>query len=96
MLKIVFCLRRRAGMSLEDFDAYWRETHGPLVAGYKEILRIARYVQSTRTESKLAEIAATVRGAPNPMMESPSSGIGVGRIWTPVSAPKRAAPPAGR
>ncbi|MDH3232941.1 MAG: EthD domain-containing protein [Alphaproteobacteria bacterium] len=74
MLKIVFCLRRRAGMSLEDFDAYWRETHAPLVAGYKDVLRIDRYVQSTRTDSKLAEIAAAVRGAPEPY-------DGVAELW---------------
>lgn len=74
MLKIVFCLRRRTGKSLEDFDVYWRETHAPLVAGYKDVLRIARYVQSTRTDSKLAEVAATVRGAPEPY-------DGVAELW---------------
>jgi uncharacterized protein (TIGR02118 family) len=74
MIKIIFCLRRRAGMSLEAFDAYWRNTHAPLVAKHKEVLRIRRYVQSTRSDSKLAEIAATVRGAPEPY-------DGVAELW---------------
>jgi uncharacterized protein (TIGR02118 family) len=74
MIKIIFCLRRRAGMSLEDFDAYWRDTHATLVAKHKDVLRIQRYVQSTRSDSKLAEISATVRGAPEPY-------DGVAELW---------------
>ena len=74
MFKVVFCLRRRRGMSPEDFDAYWRDKHGPLVKSFREVLRIRRYVQSTRVESDLAGIAATVRGAPDPY-------DGVAELW---------------
>ena len=74
MIKIIFCLRRHPGMSLEEFDTYWRESHAPLVAGFKDVLRIHRYVQSRRTDSKLAGIAASVRGAPQPY-------DGVAELW---------------
>ena len=32
-------------MSFEDFQAYWRNTHGPLVAGHATRLNILKYVQ---------------------------------------------------
>ena len=32
MIKLVFCLRRKPTLSREDFQAYWREIHAPLVA----------------------------------------------------------------
>jgi uncharacterized protein (TIGR02118 family) len=41
--KNVEFLRRRPGLSVEDFQRYWRETHGPLAA---RIPMIRRYVQS--------------------------------------------------
>jgi hypothetical protein len=31
MVKLVFCLRRREGMGLEELPRYWRDTHAPLV-----------------------------------------------------------------
>ena len=32
MIKMIFCLRRRAELTREAFQAYWRDKHGPLVA----------------------------------------------------------------
>jgi len=74
MFKITFCLRRRPDLTAEQFDAYWRETHAPLVRKHADVLRIRRYVQSTRFDSDLAGIAATVRGAPEPY-------DGVAELW---------------
>ena len=74
MLKITFCLRRRPDLTPEQFDAYWCDRHAPLVRKHARVLRIARYVQSTRLESDLAGIAATVRGAPEPF-------DGVAELW---------------
>ncbi|MEE4350889.1 MAG: EthD domain-containing protein [Pacificimonas sp.] len=45
MLKITYCLTRRPEMSRSEFQAYWRETHAPLVAAARGPLNIARYVQ---------------------------------------------------
>ncbi len=45
MIKLVFCLRRRAGLSREQFQRYWRDTHGPLVRERGAALGARRYVQ---------------------------------------------------
>jgi uncharacterized protein (TIGR02118 family) len=45
VIKLVFCLRRRAELSREDFQRYWRETHAPLVRERGATLGIRRYVQ---------------------------------------------------
>ena len=45
MVKLTYCLRRKPGMSLEEFQRYWRDTHAPLVAESAEALGIRRYVQ---------------------------------------------------
>jgi uncharacterized protein (TIGR02118 family) len=43
--RLVFPLRRRPGLSREDFQAYWWGSHGPLVAERAERLGIRRYQQ---------------------------------------------------
>ncbi|MFT4585488.1 MAG: hypothetical protein ACI915_003066 [Gammaproteobacteria bacterium] len=45
MIRIEFALRRKAGMSREDFQTYWRDVHGPLVASHSSTLGIHRYIQ---------------------------------------------------
>jgi uncharacterized protein (TIGR02118 family) len=42
MIKAIYLIRRRAGMSPEDFHRYWREVHGPIAA---RIPGLRRYVQ---------------------------------------------------
>jgi uncharacterized protein (TIGR02118 family) len=46
MVKIIFCLRRKPGLSREAFQDYWRNRHAPLVAERARWLGIRRYVQS--------------------------------------------------
>ena len=53
MIKLTFALRRRKGMQLDEFQTYWREQHGPLVARHADALRIRRYVQVHRRETAL-------------------------------------------
>ena len=45
MIKLVFVLRRKAGLSREEFQRYWRERHAPLVAERAEAIGARRYVQ---------------------------------------------------
>jgi len=45
LIKLVFCLRRRADLSREEFQRHWRETHAPLVRERGSALAIRRYVQ---------------------------------------------------
>ena len=39
MIKICEVVYRRPGMGVEDFQAYWRRTHGPIVARIPGIRR---------------------------------------------------------
>ncbi len=43
MVKLVYCITRRRGMSLEEFSRYWRDVHGPIG---RRIPGLRRLVQS--------------------------------------------------
>jgi uncharacterized protein (TIGR02118 family) len=45
VIKLVFCLRRKDGMTREEFQRYWKEQHGPLVRSVADLLHVRRYVQ---------------------------------------------------
>ena len=38
MVKLVFCLHRRADIDEAEFHRYWREVHGPLAASFAPVL----------------------------------------------------------
>lgn len=42
MVKIIYCITRKPGLSVDAFQRYWRETHGPIAA---RIPGLRRYVQ---------------------------------------------------
>jgi uncharacterized protein (TIGR02118 family) len=47
MIKLVFCCRRKTGMTREAFQRRWLEVHGPLVRKLRaELPMMKRYVQS--------------------------------------------------
>ena len=65
MIKLVFCLRRKPGMTLAEFQDYWLNQHGPLVRSHAETLRIKRYVQThTLDDPATQQAMARARGAP--------------------------------
>jgi hypothetical protein len=61
MIRIEFALRRKAGMSREDFQTYWREVHGPLVAGHSSALGIHRYIQLHTLDDPINEALSNAR-----------------------------------
>lgn len=63
MIKLTFCLKRLPGMSREEFQAYWRERHAPLVQRHAQVLGIARYVQSHTLPEGTAHALAEPRGS---------------------------------
>jgi uncharacterized protein (TIGR02118 family) len=63
MIKLVFTLRRREGMSREEFQRYWREQHAPLVKRHAEALHIRRYVQVHARDTDLDDAIAGPRGS---------------------------------
>ena len=47
MVKLVYCVRRKAGMTREEFQARWLDVHGPLALSLrKQLPMMKRYVQS--------------------------------------------------
>jgi uncharacterized protein (TIGR02118 family) len=75
MIRLVFVLRRKPGMSRAEFQKYWRETHGPLVASHSTALNILRYVQLHTVEDTINDQLAAARGG----METPYDGVA--ELW---------------
>lgn len=75
MIKLVYCLRRQSHLSREEFQQYWRETHGPLVRARAETLRIRRYVQVHTLDGGLNEALQTSRGCAEEAFD------GVAELW---------------
>jgi uncharacterized protein (TIGR02118 family) len=64
VVKLTFCLKRRSELSLEEFQAYWRDTHAPLVRERADVLRIKRYVQVHTVDSPVNAALRASRGGP--------------------------------
>ena len=74
MVKLVFCCRRLQHLSREEFQRYWRGTHGPLVARHAGVLGIKRYVQTHTLDHAANATLAESRGAPEEF-------DGVAELW---------------
>ena|SRR5437867_8485417 len=75
MIKLVYCLRRQSHLSREEFQRYWRETHGPLVRERAETLNISRYVQVHTRDGGLNEALQASRGCAEEAFD------GVAELW---------------
>jgi len=64
MIKLVFCLRRRADLTREAFQAYWLQTHAPLVRARAEAVGALRYVQVHTAHDDLNTALQASRGGP--------------------------------
>jgi uncharacterized protein (TIGR02118 family) len=74
MVKLVFCLHRLPSLSREEFQRYWRDTHGPLVRRHAASLRIRRYVQLHTIDDPINPALAASRGGPEPF-------DGIAELW---------------
>lgn len=63
MIKLTYCIRRRADVAPEAFRRHWLERHGPLVRRHAAALRAVRYVQSHTLDTGLNEALRGSRGA---------------------------------
>jgi len=75
VIRIVFLLRRRPQLSLDQFQSRWRDDHGPMVASHQTRLGILRYTQSHRLDDPLNGALAAARGG----MEPPYDGVA--ELW---------------
>ncbi len=46
MIKLVYCIRKRADISVDEFNRYWWEEHGPKVKSVRKVTGALKYVQS--------------------------------------------------
>jgi uncharacterized protein (TIGR02118 family) len=74
MIKLTFVLVRAPHLSREAFQRYWLETHAPLVASVKDVLRIRRYVQ-------LHSLPDDVSASPRQARGGPEGFDGVAQLW---------------
>jgi uncharacterized protein (TIGR02118 family) len=75
MIKLVFMVRRRDGITREEFRRYWSQEHAELVKRHAELLRIRRYVQTHAQDTELDEMLAGSRGS------EPRQYDGVAELW---------------
>jgi uncharacterized protein (TIGR02118 family) len=66
MVKLVYCIRRRADVSSEEFHRYWLEEHAQLVRSVAGAIGAARYVQSHAATPELNELLRASRSADEP------------------------------
>jgi uncharacterized protein (TIGR02118 family) len=64
MIKLTFCLHRLSNLTRESFQKYWLESHAPLVAKHRSVLRIQRYVQMHSATTELNDVIRAGRNAP--------------------------------
>ncbi len=96
MIKLSFCLVRLPHLTREAFQAYWLETHAPLVAGVAAELQIRRYVQTHALPPEAHAGLRASRSAPPEFDGVASSGSTAWRRWRKTAPAPRPRPPALR
>jgi len=66
LLKSTFCLHRRDGLSHDEFVAYWRDVHAPLVLEVADVLGIVGYRQVHTVAARANRGLQASRGGPEP------------------------------
>lgn len=78
MYRLTYLLRRNPELSFEDFQEYWRQTHGPLVTKHATTLKIVRYVQVHTVQNPDDQPAAPA-DSPRGQMLKPYDGVA--ELW---------------
>ena len=74
MIKMIYCVTRRADLSREEFLRTWLEDHAPLVKGFQDAIGAVRYIQSHTGFDEMNEAFQASRD-----LEAPYDGIT--EIW---------------
>ena len=75
MVKLVYCIVRRADLSTEEFHRTWLVDHAPLVKSSAEALHAVRYVQNHTAHADLNALLQSSRGGMQPAYD------GITEIW---------------
>jgi uncharacterized protein (TIGR02118 family) len=51
VIKLTCLLKRKPGLSRDEFETYWRDVHGPLVKSTRSGSHVLRYEQHPATQS---------------------------------------------
>ncbi len=62
MVKLVYCVRKKADLPAQEFYAYWKDRHGPLVKSVADALGARRYVQSHTVSIDLNSMIQQTKG----------------------------------
>lgn len=62
MIKFIMCCTRRSDMTREQFQDYWKNSHGPFFMKNAETMRAKKYVQSLTIDSPLNDGLRESRG----------------------------------
>ena len=65
MIKLVYCIQRKEGLTRKAFQDYWLNQHASLVKELAATLGVAKYVQSHTFETPLTEGTTAARGMSN-------------------------------
>jgi EthD domain len=80
VVKLVFCCRRRAELTTEEFQTYWRNSHADLVRSVRAAIpTMTRYVQNHTVFGPLTDGVRDSRGTGEPY-------DGVAEIWIDFDA----------
>lgn len=70
MIKVVYCMRRKVGISRQEFLAHWGEVHVPIVLANLSVLRLMRYVRTMPRDHPYSQ-----RVERNDVMRAPYDGV---------------------
>jgi len=63
VIKMIFALKKLPHLSLEEFQQYWKEKHGPLAQKNLPKLRVKKYVQNHTLDTPFNEVLRATRNA---------------------------------
>ncbi|MBD1998199.1 EthD domain-containing protein [Oculatella sp. FACHB-28] len=75
MIKFVYCIRKQAGLSDEEFHTFWRDVHGPFIRSLAQTLQAKKYIQSHTLNTPINAEIAKSRGLNTAIYD------GVTEIW---------------
>ena len=62
MIKLIMCLTRRSDLSRDQFQDYWKNSHGPFFMKNSNVMRAKKYVQLHTITSPLNDGMKASRG----------------------------------
>ena len=73
MVKLFIILRRKPGMTPEEFHHYWKEKHGPLVAKLPGLVKYTQHHVMSMPREEYATVDAPIDGVVEVWLESPEA-----------------------